>query len=157
MKSFKEWFTTDKFDKVCQLAELLAKENNNNNTNLIKALCEFTQYVYEQSAIENMEVKLVQPDIIDAGYYESDGRAILRIPKTPIEQIVAEMFNENIYPQLISIEDEIEEVNKVRAEETLALAKQVNSLALAVRALSKVYAQDEIKKEKKGLFRKKAK
>ena len=155
MKSFKEWFTTDKFDKVCQLAELLAKENN--NTNLIKALCEFAQYVYEQSAIENMEVKLVQPDTIDAGYYESDGRAILRIPKTPIEQIVAEMFNENIYPQLISIEDEIEEVNKVRAEETLALAKQVNSLALAVRALSKVYAQDEIKKEKKGLFRKKTK
>ena len=155
MKSFKEWFTTDKFDKVCQLAELLAKENN--NTNLIKALCEFTQYVYEQSVIENMEVKLVQPDTIDAVYYESDGRAILRIPKTPIEQIVAEMFNENIYPQLISIEDEIEEVNKVRAEETLALAKQVNSLALAVRALSKVYAQDEIKKEKKGLFRKKAK
>lgn len=155
MKSFKEWFTTDKFDKVCQLAELLAKENN--NTNLIKALCEFTQYVYEQSAIENMEVKLVQPDTIDAGYYESDGRAILRIPKTPIEQIVAEMFNEDIYPQLISIEDEIEEVNKVRAEETLALAKQVNSLALAVRALSRVYAQNEIKKEKKGLFRKKVK
>ena len=155
MKSFKEWFTTDKFDKVCQLAELLAKENN--NTNLIKALCEFTQYVYEQSAIENMEVKLVQPDTIDAGYYESDGRAILRIPKTPIEQIVAEMFNENIYPQLISIEDEIEEVNKVRAEETLALAKQVNSLALAVRALSRVYAQNEIKKEKKGLSRKKTK
>ena len=155
MKSFKEWFTTDKFDKVCQLAELLAKENN--NTNLIKALCEFAQYVYEQSAIENMEVKLVQPDTIDAGYYESDGRAILRIPKTPIEQIVAEMFNEDIYPQLISIEDEIEEVNKARAEETLALAKQVNSLALAVRALSRVYAQNEIKKEKKGLFRKKAK
>ena len=146
MKSFKEWFTTDKFDKVCQLAELLAKENN--NTNLIKALCEFTQYVYEQSAIENMEVKLVQPDTIDAGYYESDGRAILRIPKTPIEQIVAEMFNENIYPQLISIEDEIEEVNKVRAEETLALA---------VRALSSVYAQNESKKEKKGLSRKKTK
>ena len=155
MKSFKEWFTTDKFDKVCQLAELLAKENN--NTNLIKALCEFTQYVYEQSAIENMEVKLVQPDTIDAGYYESDGRAILRIPKTPIEQIVAEMFNENIYPQLISIEDEIEEVNKVRAEETLALAKQVNSLALAVRALSSVYAQNESKKEKKELSRKKTK
>lgn len=155
MKSFKEWFTTDKFDKVCQLAELLAKENN--NTNLIKALCEFTQYVYEQSAIENMEVKLVQPDTIDAGYYESDGKAILRIPKTPIEQIVAEMFNENIYPQLISIEDEIEEVNKVRAEETLALAKQVNSLALAVRALSSVYAQNESKKEKKGLSRKKTK
>ena len=155
MKSFKEWFTTDKFDKVCQLAELLAKENN--NTNLIKALCEFTQYVYEQSAIENMEVKLVQPDTIDAGYYESDGRAILRIPKTPIEQIVAEMFNENIYPQLSSIEDEIEEVNKVRAEETLALAKQVNSLALAVRALSSVYAQNESKKEKKGLSRKKTK
>ena len=155
MKSFKEWFTTDKFDKVCQLAELLAKENN--NTTLIKALCEYTQYVYEQSAIENMEVKLVQPDTIDAGYYERDGRAMLRIPKTPIEQIVAEMFNENIYPQLISIEDEIEEVNKVRAEETLALAKQVNSLALAVRALSKVYAQNEIKKEKKGLFRKKTK
>ncbi len=155
MKSFKEWFTTDEFDKVCQLAELLAKENN--NTNLIKALCEFAQYVYEQSAIENMEVKLVQPDTIDAGYYERDGRAMLKIPTTPIEQIVAEMFNENIYPQLISIEDEIEEVNKVRAEETLALAKQVNSLALAVRALSKVYAQDEIKKEKKGLFRKKAK
>ena len=155
MKSFKEWFTTDKFDKVCQLAELLAKENN--NTNLIKALCEFTQYVYEQSAIENMEVKLVQPDTIDAGYYESDGRAILRIPKTPIEQIVAEMFNEDIYPQLISIEDEIEEVNKARAEETLALAKQVNSLALAVRALSSVYAQNESKKEKKGLFRKKTK
>ena len=155
MKSFKEWFTTDKFDKVCQLAELLAKENN--NTNLIKALCEFTQYIYEQSTIENMEVKLVQPDTIDAGYYESDGRAMLRIPKTPIEQIVAEMFNENIYPQLINIEDEIEEVNKVRAEETLALAKQVNSLALAVRALSSVYAQDESKKEKKGLFRKKTK
>ena len=155
MKSFKEWFTTDKFDKVCQLAELLAKENN--NTTLIKALCEFTQYIYEQSAIENMEVKLVQPDTIDAGYYESDGRAILRIPKTPIEQIVAEMFNENIYPQLISIEDEIEEVNKVRAEETLALAKQVNSLALAVRALSSVYAQNESKKEKKGLSRKKTK
>ena len=155
MKSFKEWFTTDKFDKVCQLAELLAKENN--NTNLIKALCEFTQYVYEQSAIENMEVKLVQPDTIDAGYYERDGRSMLKIPKTPIEQIVAEMFNEDIYPQLISIEDEIEEVNKVRAEETLALAKQVNSLALAVRALSRVYAQNEIKKEKKGLFRKKAK
>ena len=155
MKSFKEWFTTDKFDKVCQLAELLAKENN--NTTLIKALCEFTQYVYEQSAIENMEVKLVRQDTIDAGYYESDGRAILRIPKTPIEQIVAEMFNENIYPQLISIEDEIEEVNKARAEETLALAKQVNSLALAVRALSKVYAQNESKKEKKGLFRKKTK
>ena len=104
-----------------------------------------------------MEVKLVQPDTIDAGYYESDGRAILRIPKTPIEQIVAEMFNENIYPQLISIEDEIEEVNKVRAEETLALAKQVNSLALAVRALSSVYAQNESKKEKKGLSRKKTK
>lgn len=155
MKSFKEWFTTDKFDKVCQLAELLAKENN--NTNLIKALCEFTQYVYEQSSIENMEVKLVQPDTIDAGYYERDGRSMLRIPTTPIEQIVAEMFNEDIYPQLISIEDEIEEVNKVRAEETLALAKQVNSLALAVRALSRVYAQNEIKKEKKGLFRKKAK
>ena len=155
MKSFKEWFTTDKFDKVCQLAELLAKENN--NTNLIKALCEFTQYVYEQSAIENMEVKLVQPDTIDAGYYESDGRAMLKIPKTPVEQIVAEMFNENIYPQLISIEDEIEEVNKVRAEETLALAKQVNSLALAVRALSSVYAQNESKKEKKGLSRKKTK
>ena len=156
MKSFKEWFTTDKFDKVCQLAELLAKENNNNTT-LIKALCEYTQYIYEQSAIENMEVKLVQPDTIDAGYYESDGRAMLEIPKTPIEQIVAEMFNENIYPQLISIEDEIEEVNKVRAEETLALAKRVDSLALAVRALSRVYAQNEIKKEKKGLFRKKTK
>lgn len=155
MKSFKEWFTTDKFDRVCQLAELLAKENN--NTTLIKALCEFTQYVYEQSVIENMEVKLVQPDTIDAGYYERDGRAMLKIPTTPIEQIVAEMFNEDIYPQLISIEDEIEEVNKVRAEETLALAKQVNSLALAVRALSSVYAQNESKKEKKGLFRKKAK
>lgn len=156
MKSFKEWFTTDKFDKVCQLAELLAKENNNTTT-LIKALCEFTQYIYEQSAIENMEVKLVQPDTIDAGYYERDGRAMLRIPKTPIEQIVAEMFNENIYPQLVSIEDEIEEVNKVRAEETLALAKRVESLALAVRALSNVYAQNEVKKEKKGPFRKKAK
>lgn len=155
MKSFKEWFTTDKFDSVCQLAESMAEENN--TIALTKALCEFAQYVYEQSAIENMEVKLVQPDTIDAGYYESDGRAMLRIPKTPIEQIVAEMFNENIYPQLISIEDEIEEVNKVRAEETLALAKQVNSLALAVRALSSVYAQNEIKKEKKGLFRKKAK
>lgn len=155
MKSFKEWFTTDKFDKVCQLAESMAEENN--TIALTKALCEFAQYVYEQSAIENMEVKLVQPDTIDAGYYESDGRAMLRIPKTPIEQIVAEMFNENIYPQLISIEDEIEEVNKVRAEETLALAKQVNSLALAVRALSSVYAQNESKKEKKGLFRKKAK
>lgn len=155
MKSFKEWFTTDKFDKVCQLAELLAKENN--TTTLIKALCEFTQYIYEQSAIENMEVKLVQPDTIDAGYYERDGRAMLRIPKTPIEQIVAEMFNENIYPQLISIEDEIEEVNTARAEETLALAKRVESLALAVRALSNVYAQNEIKKEKKGPFRKKAK
>lgn len=155
MKSFKEWFTTDKFDKVCQLAELLAKENN--NTTLIKALCEYTQYIYEQSAIENMEVKLVQPDTIDAGYYERDGRAMLRIPKTPIEQIVAEMFNEDIYPQLISIEDEIEEVNRIRAEETLALAKKVDSLALAVRALSKVYAQNEIKKEKKGLFRKKTK
>ena len=155
MKSFKEWFTTDKFDKVCQLAELLAKENN--NTTLIKALCEFAQYVYEQSAIENMEVKLVRQDTIDAGYYERDGRAMLKIPTTPIEQIVAEMFNENIYPQLISIEDEIEEVNKVRAEETLALAKQVNSLALAVRALSSVYAQNESKKEKKGLFRKKTK
>ena len=156
MKSFKEWFTTDKFDKVCQLAELLAKENNNTTT-LVKALCEFTQYIYEQSAIENMEVKLVQPDTIDAGYYERDGRAMLRIPKTPIEQIVAEMFNENIYPQLISIEDEIEEVNTARAEETLALAKRVESLALAVRALSNVYAQNEIKKEKKGPFRKKAK
>lgn len=155
MKSFKEWFTTDKFDSVCQLAESMAEENN--TIALTKALCEFAQYVYEQSAIENMEVKLVQPDTIDAGYYESDGRAMLRIPKTPIEQIVAEMFNENIYPQLISIEDEIEEVNKVRAEETLALAKQVNSLALAVRALSSVYAQNESKKEKKGLFRKKAK
>ena len=155
MKSFKEWFTTDKFDKVCQLAELLAKENN--NTTLIKALCEYTQYIYEQSAIENMEVKLVQPDTIDAGYYERDGRAMLRIPKTPIEQIVAEMFNEDIYPQLISIEDEIEEVNRIRAEETLALAKKVDSLALAVRALSRVYAQNEIKKEKKGLFRKKTK
>ena len=155
MKSFKEWFTTDKFDSVCQLAESMAEENN--TIALTKALCEFAQYVYEQSAIENMEVKLVQPDTIDTGYYESDGRAILRIPKTPIEQIVAEMFNEDIYPQLISIEDEIEEVNKVRAEETLALAKQVNSLALAVRALSRVYAQNEIKKEKKGLFRKKAK
>lgn len=155
MKSFKEWFTTDKFDKVCQLAELLAK--NDNNTTLIKALCEFTQYIYEQSAIENMEVKLVQPDTIDAGYYERDGRAMLKIPKTPIEQIVAEMFNENIYPQLISIEDEIEEVNTARAEETLALAKRVESLALAVRALSNVYAQNEIKKEKKGPFRKKAK
>lgn len=155
MKSFKEWFTTDKFDSVCQLAESMAEENN--TIALTKALCEFAQYVYEQSAIENMEVKLVRPDTIDAGYYESDGRAMLRIPKTPIEQIVAEMFNENIYPQLISIEDEIEEVNKVRAEETLALAKQVNSLALAVRALSSVYAQNESKKEKKGLFRKKAK
>ena len=155
MKSFKEWFTTDKFDKVCQLAELLAKENN--TTALTKALCEFAQYVYGQSAIENMEVKLVQPDTIDAGYYERDGRAMLRIPKTPIEQIVAEMFNEDIYPQLISIEDEIEEVNRIRAEETLALAKKVDSLALAVRALSKVYAQNEIKKEKKGLFRKKTK
>lgn len=155
MKSFKEWFTTDKFDSVYQLAESMAEENN--TIALTKALCEFAQYVYEQSAIENMEVKLVQPDTIDAGYYESDGRAMLRIPKTPIEQIVAEMFNENIYPQLISIEDEIEEVNKVRAEETLALAKQVNSLALAVRALSSVYAQNESKKEKKGLFRKKAK
>ena len=155
MKSFKEWFTTDKFDSVCQLAESMAEENN--TIALTKALCEFAQYVYEQSAIENMEVKLVQPDTIDAGYYESDGRAMLRIPKTPIEQIVAEMFNENIYPQLISIEDEIEEVNKVRAEETLALAKQVNSLALVVRALSSVYAQNESKKEKKGLFRKKAK
>lgn len=155
MKSFKEWFTTDKFDSVCQLAESMAEENN--TIALTKALCEFAQYVYEQSAIENMEVKLVQPDTIDAGYYESDGRATLRIPKTPIEQIVAEMFNENIYPQLISIEDEIEEVNKVRAEETLALAKQVNSLALAVRALSSVYAQNESKKEKKGIFRKKAK
>ena len=155
MKSFKEWFTTDKFDSVCQLAGSMAEENN--TIALTKALCEFAQYVYEQSAIENMEVKLVQPDTIDAGYYESDGRAMLRIPKTPIEQIVAEMFNENIYPQLISIEDEIEEVNKVRAEETLALAKQVNSLALAVRALSSVYAQNESKKEKKGIFRKKAK
>ena len=155
MKSFKEWFTTDKFDRVCKLAESMAEENN--TIALTKALCEFAQYVYEQSAIENMEVKLVQPDTIDAGYYESDGRAMLRIPKTPIEQIVAEMFNENIYPQLISIEDEIEEVNKVRAEETLALAKQVNSLALAVRALSSVYAQNESKKEKKGIFRKKAK
>ena len=155
MKSFKEWFTTDKFDSVCQLAESMAEENN--TIALTKALCEFAQYVYEQSAIENMEVKLMQPDTIDAGYYESDGRAMLRIPKTPIEQIVAEMFNENIYPQLISIEDEIEEVNKVRAEETLALAKQVNSLALAVRSLSSVYAQNESKKEKKGLFRKKAK
>ena len=155
MKSFKEWFTTDKFDSVCQLAESMAEENN--TIALTKALCEFAQYVYEQSAIENMEVKLMQPDTIDAGYYESDGRAMLRIPKTPIEQIVAEMFNENIYPQLISIEDEIEEVNKVRAEETLALAKQVNSLALAVRALSSVYAQNESKKEKKGIFRKKAK
>ena len=146
MKSFKEWFTTSKFDRVCQLAEIMAKENN--TTALTKALCEFAQYVYEQSAIENMEVKLVRPDTIDAGYYERDGRAMLEIPKTPIEQIVAEMFNENIYPQLISIEDEIEEVNKVRAEETLALA---------VRALSRVYAQNEIKKEKKGLFRKKTK
>lgn len=155
MKSFKEWFTTSKFDRVCQLAEIMAKENN--TTALTKALCEFTQYVYEQSAIENMEVKLVRPDTIDAGYYERDGRAMLEIPKTPIEQIVAEMFNENIYPQLISIEDEIEEVNKVRAEETLALAKRVDSLALAIRALSKVYAQNEIKKEKKWLFRKKTK
>ena len=155
MKSFKEWFTTDKFDSVCQLAESMAEENN--TIALTKALCEFAQYVYEQSAIENMEVKLAQPDTIDAGYYERDGRSMLEIPKTPIEQIVAEMFNEDIYPQLISIEDEIEEVNKVRAEETLALAKQVNSLALAVRALSRVYAQNEIKKEKKGLFRKKTK
>lgn len=155
MKSFKEWFTTSKFDRVCQLAEIMAKENN--TTTLTKALCEFTQYVYEQSAIENMEVKLVRPDTIDAGYYERDGRAMLEIPKTPIEQIVAEMFNEDIYPQLISIEDEIEEVNRIRAEETLALAKKVDSLALAVRALSKVYAQNEIKKEKKGLFRKKTK
>ena len=155
MKSFKEWFTTSKFDRVCQLAEIMAKENN--TTALTKALCEFTQYVYEQSAIENMEVKLVRPDTIGAGYYERDGRAMLEIPKTPIEQIVAEMFNENIYPQLISIEDEIEEVNRIRAEETLALAKKVDSLALAVRALSKVYAQNEIKKEKKGLFRKKTK
>ena len=155
MKSFKEWFTTSKFDRVCQLAEIMAKENN--TTALTKALCEFTQYVYEQSAIENMEVKLVRPDTIDAGYYERDGRAMLEIPKTPIEQIVAEMFNEDIYPQLISIEDEIEEVNRIRAEETLALAKKVDSLALAVRALSKVYAQNEIKKEKKGLFRKKTK
>ena len=155
MKSFKEWFTADKFDRVCQLAEIMAKENN--TTALTKALCEFTQYVYEQSAIENMEVKLVRPDTIDAGYYERDGRAMLEIPKTPIEQIVAEMFNEGIYPQLVSIEDEIEEVNKVRAEETLALAKRVDSLTLAVRALSRVYAQNEIKKEKKGLFRKKTK
>ena len=155
MKSFKEWFTTDKFDRACQLAESMAEENN--TIVLTKALCEFAQYVYEQSAIENMEVKLVQPDTIDAGYYERDGRAMLKIPTTPIEQIVAEMFNEDIYPQLISIEDEIEEVNKVRAEETLALAKRVDSLALAVRALSRVYAQNEIKKEKKGLFRKKSK
>ena len=154
MKSFKEWFTTDKFDRVCQLAESMAE---NNTIALTKALCEFAQYVYEQSAIENMEVKLVQPDTIDVGYYERDGRAMLKIPTTPIEQIVAEMFNEDIYPQLISIEDEIEEVNKVRAEETLALAKRVDSLALAVRALSRVYAQDESKKEKKGLFRKKTK
>lgn len=155
MKSFKEWFTTDKFDSVCQLAESMAEENN--TIALTKALCEFAQYVYEQSAIENMEVKLVRPDTIDAGYYERDGRAMLEIPKTPIEQIVAEMFNEDIYPQLISIEDEIEEVNKVRAEETLALAKRVDSLALAVRALSSVYAQNEPKKEKKGLFHRKTK
>ena len=155
MKSFKEWFTTDKFDSVCQLAESMAEENN--TIALTKALCEFAQYVYEQSAIENMEVKLVQPDTIDAGYYERDGQSMLRIPKAPIEQIVAEIFNENIYPQLISIEDEIEEVNKVRAEETLALAKRVDSLVLAVRALSRVYAQNESKKEKKGLFRKKTK
>ena len=155
MKSFKEWFTTDKFDRVCQLAESMAEENN--TIALTKALCEFAQYVYEQSAIENMEVKLVQPDTIDAGYYERDGQSMLRIPKAPIEQIVAEIFNENIYPQLISIEDEIEEVNKVRAEETLALAKRVDSLVLAVRALSRVYAQNESKKEKKGLFRKKTK
>ena len=155
MKSFKEWFTTSKFDRVCQLAEIMAKENN--TTALTKALCEFAQYVYEQSAIENMEVKLVRPDTIDAGYYERGGRAMLEIPKTPIEQIVAEMFNEDIYPQLISIEDEIEEVNRIRAEETLALAKKVDSLALAVRALSRVYAQNESKKEKKGLFRKKTK
>ena len=155
MKSFKEWFTTSKFDRVCQLAEIMAKENN--TIALTKALCEFAQYVYEQSAIENMEVKLVQPDTIDAGYYERDGRAMLKIPKIPIEQIVAEMFNENIYPQLISIEDEIEEVNKVRAEETLALAKRVDSLALAVRALSNAYVQSESKKEKKELFRRKTK
>ena len=155
MKSFKEWFTTSKFDRVCQLAEIMAKESN--ATTLTKALCEFAQYIYEQSAVENMEVKLVQPETIEAGYYERDGRVMLKIPKTPIEQVVAEMFNENIYPQLISIEDEIEEVNKLRAEETLALAKRVDSLALAVRALSKVYAQNEVKKEKKGLFHRKAK
>ena len=155
MKSFKEWFTTDKFDSVCQLAESMSEENN--TIALTKALCEFAQYVYEQSAIENMEVKLAQPDTIDAGYYERDGRAMLEIPKTPIEQIVAEMFNEDIYPQLISIEDEIEEVNKVRAEETLALAKRVDSLALAVRALSSIYAQEESKNGKKGLFHRKTK
>ena len=155
MKSFKEWFTTSKFDRVCQLAELMAKENN--TTALTKTLCDFAQYIYEQSAIENMEVKLVQPDTIDAGYYERDGRAMLRIPKTPIEQIVAEMFNENIYPQLLSIEDEIEEVNKIRAEETLALAKRIDSLALAVRALSNVYVQSESKNEKKRPFRRKTK
>ena len=155
MKSFKEWFTTDKFDSVCQLAESMAEENN--TIALTNSLCEFAQYVYEQSAIENMEVKLARPDTIDAGYYEKDGRAMLEIPKTPIEQIVAEMFNEDIYPQLISIEDEIEEVNKVRAEETLALAKRVDSLALAVRALSSIYAQEESKKGKKGLFHRKTK
>lgn len=155
MKSFKEWFTTSKFDRVCQLADQIAKEND--TTPIIRALCDFAKYVYEQSAIENMEVKLQQPDTIDAGYYERDGQSMLRIPKAPIEQIVAEMFNENIYPQLVSIEDEIEEVNKTRAEENLALAARVDSLALAVRALSKVYAQNEIKKEKKGIFRKKTK
>ena len=152
MKSFKEWFTTSKFDKVCQLAELIAKEND--TTPIIRTLCDFAQYVYEQSAIENMEVKLQPPDYIESIY---DGGQIVKIPAIPIRQIVADMFNEDIYTQLITIEDEIENVNKVRAEETLELAKRVDSLALAVRALSNTYAQNEIKKEKKGLFRKKTK
>lgn len=152
MKSFKEWFDTSKFDKICQLAELVAKEND--TTPIIRTLCDFAQYVYEQSAIENMEVKLQQPDYIESIY---DGGQLVKIPTIPIRQIVADMFNEDIYPQLISIENEIEEVNKIRAEETLALVKRVDSLALAVRALSNAYAQNETKKEKKGLFRKKTK
>lgn len=152
MKSFKEWFDASKFDKICQLAELVAKEND--TTPIIRALCDFAQYVYEQSAIENMEVKLQQPDFIESIY---DGGQMVKIPVIPIRQIVADVFNDDIYPQLVTIEDEIEDVNKTRAEEVLALTKRVDSLALALRALSDAYAQNEIKKEKKGLFRKKTK
>lgn len=43
------------------------------------------------------------------------------------------MFNDYAYPQFISIEDEIEEANKMRVEETLTLSKRVDSLTLGTR------------------------